>query len=623
MEKEFTVQAYQEDKMTALEAGKIHFSGALMGAISTVKAAQLMDASLWKRFVHQFEKTPDDDHGWRCEFWGKTMRGGSLVYACTGDEELYTLLSASVEDLLAAQDGEGRLSTYSKTEEFHGWDLWGRKYVLLGLEYFLEICHDETLVEKIITAMRKHADYIICHVGSAEGQVEINQATDNWGGLNSSSILEPFVRLYNLTGEIRYLEFADYIVGQGGCTDMNIFELAYEGRLYPYQYTHTKAYEMMSCFEGLLEYYRVTGIEKWRVAVDHFARLIAASDITIIGCAGCTHELFDHSAIRQLDASEEGVMQETCVSVTWMKLCYQLLRLTGDPFYAEHMEKALYNCVLGSVNTEKVTRALNLILDLDVDTAAYTNGCGFPFDSYSPLLPGIRGRSTGGMQPLTGGGYYGCCAAIGATGLGVFGISAVMARGNGVAVNQYLNGTFRVSEKLALEVCTGYPADGEVTVRVNVEEQTQCTVWLRIPAWSKHTVVKLNGEPVSRVISGSYLRLDRIWSCGDVVSLSMDMAITRITPEDYGVSSGEASYVAFRRGPLVLCRDARLGQNVDAPIALKKEDSFTPDDAVPFPHLSAWNLHTEKKIVRLVDYASAGKTWSEESRIAAWIPVEK
>ena len=44
-----------------------------------------------------------------------------------------------------------------------------------------------------------------------------------------------------------------------------------------------------------------------------------ASDITVIGCAGCT--LFDHSAVRQLDAAEKGVMQETCVTVMWMKLC--------------------------------------------------------------------------------------------------------------------------------------------------------------------------------------------------------------------------------------------------------------------------------------------------------------
>ena len=70
-----------------------------------------------------------------------------------------------------------------------------------------------------------------------------------------------------------------------------------------------------------MEYYRVTGVEKWKLAVIRFAKRVFASDITVIGCAGCTHELFDHSDVRQLDAAEKGVMQETCVTVTWMKLC--------------------------------------------------------------------------------------------------------------------------------------------------------------------------------------------------------------------------------------------------------------------------------------------------------------
>ncbi len=616
-------QVFEEDKLSALEAGAIHFDGALMDGISRIRNAQLMDPALWKRFADQFRGTDDDDHCWRGEFWGKLMRGGSLVYACTGDEALYNLLCSSVEDFLTTQDGEGRFSTYSVAEEFHGWDMWGRKYALLGLEYFLDVCADAELKQRVIRAMMSHADYILAHVGDGEGKISINETTEHWGGLNSSSILEPMVRLYNLTGEDRYLRFADYIVGQGGCKDMNIFQMAYEGRLYPYEYTYTKAYEMMSCFEGLLEYYRVTGIEKWRVAVENFARLIAASDITIIGCAGCTHELFDHSAVRQLDAEEEGVMQETCVSVTWMKLCYQLLRLTGDPFYAEHMEKALYNCVLGAINTEKVTRALNMILHLDVDTAAYTNGCGMPFDSYSPMLPGIRGRSVGGMQPLTGGGYYGCCAAIGAAGLGVFGISAVMKHTDGIAVNQYLNGTFRVDGDMTLKVTTRYPSAGEISLRLELAEEKRFVLRLRIPGWSRNITACVNGEAVDRVFAGSCLRLDRVWRNGDEITLSLDMSITRILPEDFGVSSQEASYIAFRRGPLVLCRDARLGQNVDAPIMLEDEDVFQPDGNVPFNHLTAWTLRTRQENVRLVDYASAGKTWTEESRIAAWIPVKQ
>ncbi len=39
-----------------------------------------------------------------------------------------------------------------------------------------------------------------------------------------------------------------------------------------------------------------------------FAKRVMNSDITIIGSAGCTHELFDHSAARQTDTAYQGVI---------------------------------------------------------------------------------------------------------------------------------------------------------------------------------------------------------------------------------------------------------------------------------------------------------------------------
>ena len=43
-----------------------------------------------------------------------------------------------------------------------------------------------------------------------------------------------------------------------GTEGQNIYELAAQGKPYPYQYNVTKAYEMMSCFEGVVEYYKYT-----------------------------------------------------------------------------------------------------------------------------------------------------------------------------------------------------------------------------------------------------------------------------------------------------------------------------------------------------------------------------
>lgn len=306
------------------------FNGCLDKNLKFVADMQLYDAKMWALFVEQFRISPDiADAGWRGEFWGKMMRGACFVYSYSKDKTLYNTLKETVNDMINVQDDLGRISTYTVEKEFDGWDLWGRKYVLLGMQYFIEICDDNDLCRKIINCMKKQADYLIKHIGyQSEGKLLITRLTRHWRGLNSSSILEPIVRLYSLTSEEKYLDFAEYIVDCGGTDVENVFELAYENNLHPYQYPVTKAYEMISCFIGLLEYYRIRKNEKHLTAIVNFANRVLEDDFTVIGSAGCTHELFDHSTVRQANPDRgDPRAQETCVTVTLMQFFINLILL--------------------------------------------------------------------------------------------------------------------------------------------------------------------------------------------------------------------------------------------------------------------------------------------------------
>ena len=75
----------------------------------------------------------------------------------TKDEELYEILTDTVKALLTKQDELGRFSTYAVDKEFNGWDMWSRKYVLLGFQYFLDICRDEKLYAEILTDLEARA----------------------------------------------------------------------------------------------------------------------------------------------------------------------------------------------------------------------------------------------------------------------------------------------------------------------------------------------------------------------------------------------------------------------------------------------------------------------------------
>ncbi len=606
------------DALFQLPYGSYSYSGIIDKEIRHIENKHLLDADTWALFVNQFRSPVDTpDRAWRGEYWGKMMRGACFTYEYTKSEALYNVLVETVKDLITAQDELGRISTYSVETEFDGWDIWCRKYVLLGFQYFLDICRDDELRDQVIATMCRHADYIMSKVGPvSEGKKNITDCTRNWLGLNSSSILEPYVRLYNLTGEKKYFDYATYIVENGGISQGNIFDLAYEGKLYPFQYPTTKGYEMMSCFEGLLEYYRVTKNERYKTAVVNFARLVLESDVTIIGCSGCTHELFDYSTRRQATTTYPGIMQETCVTVTWMKFCYQVLSVTGDSIFADAIETSMYNAMLGAVNS--------------YDSPMIK---GMPFDSYSPLFMGLRSRSTGGYQEMENNtASYGCCACIGAAGTGLMALSSAMLSENGINVNLYIPGAVHASTPkgtpVRLLINTLYPAESGVNIEVNgADGKESFAVALRVPGWCKNKyTVKVNGKCAcdAPVVKG-YVILERAWSWGDKIDIDFEMPMHIVNPPLGGSDENSKHLVALAKGPVVFARDARLGEKIDTivDIACDENGIVTPvkSNTANFPVEQEYKVPmTDGSYITIIDYQSAGKTWTEESGMTAWLP---
>ncbi len=618
----------EKEKFTFDFNNSFKFSGIIDETAKFIEDFQLLNRELWKRFVTQFRTDADNDALWRGEYWGKMMRGACFVYSYSKNAELYNILEETVTDMLNSADSFGRISTYGVEYEFDAWDLWCRKYVLLGMEYFLEICENSELADKIISSLSAQLDYIVSKIGDSEsGKKPITSATRNWNGLNSSSILEPVVRLYKLTEKSEYLDFAKYIVSCGGTDIGNIFELAYEDKLYPFEYPVTKAYEMMSCFEGLLEYYEVTGEEKYKTAVINFADKILESDFTVIGTCGCTHELFDNSTVRQAYTTNGKIMQETCVTVTLMKFMFRLTLLTGDSKYVDAFEISLYNAYLGAVNTDRVVekRIYEDERKLCIEP--------LPFDSYSPLTAGTRGNAIGGFNVMSDGHYYGCCACIGSAGIGLVPRMALLDFENGFAFNLYINGTV-ISKTPAGNTVkfiteTEYPVLGKIKIAVQCDREEEFSVLLRIPTWSEKTVLKING--VYMPVEKGYTACTRIWKSGDEILLDLDMStrvIHPIFPENAVCPCEDPlakKHIALYRGPIVLAAENRLGYSVDEPAdILYKSDRvdavFPSEEIAPYKHIIEVTVPLKNgDRMHLTDYSSAGKTWSEESKTAAWI----
>ena len=601
----------------------LFFENTLKDAVDFIERNQLYDVALWKNFVDIF-RVQDDGRGdwyvtWRSEFWGKMMRGGSMVTRYTGNEEIYEILENSVRDILSAEDEFGRISGYRPREQFNFWDLWGRKYVMLGLMYFMEICKDDELNEQIIASMCRQADYIIARIGA--DKLDIRRCAKHWEGLNSCSILEPIVRLYRLTGNKKYFEFAKYIISTGFILSDNLIELAYNN-VSPHDFPVVKAYEMMSCFEGLLQFYYITGIDKYKTALINFGKNIINTEFSIIGCSGCTHELFDHTAIKQTQIGYRGVVQETCVTVTWMKFASQLLELTGVSDYADRIEQSFYNAYLGAFNTNRIIHN-----DKQKKADLNTFSTVLPFDSYSPLVASTRGRATGGYNVLENNSYYGCCACIGSAGAGVIPEIALLNKKNGIVINYYekghINSVTPNGSALKLNIDTAYPYNGTVKFSLELEQSEEFEICFRIPSWCDGANVIYKGQ--TQAVDAGYANLKAIWDDADEIILELPMKVKRVLPPEGAVNRDV--FAAYTYGPLVLAADKRV-TDPDAVLEVVCDDNgFVDAKVVDCPEIKEAHICFEVplksgKTARLIDYASAGKTWDDASRLAAWIRIK-
>lgn len=595
------------------DAGSFHYTGETADLIPFVQQSQLLDPALWATFVRQFrDKRDDGENAWRGEYWGKMMRGAALTYACTGSEELYNCMTDTVLDMLSVQDELGRFSTCSVENEFRHWDVWCRKYVLLGFEYFLEVCRDDALADRIVAALCRHADYIMEKIGPEPGQIDITKTSDFWLGMNSCSIMEPFVRLYRLTGNHDYLDFVSYVISTGGMDGFDLYDAMLNKSVYPYETPAPKAYEMMSNFEGILEYYLATGDETYKTMVVNFAELVLESDITVIGCAGTDFEQFNHAKARQCDPSVTDLMQETCVTVTWIKFCHRMLTLTGDAKYADAIEQSVYNALAGSVNRE----------------GHPLRGQVYTFDSYSPLIDTVRGRQLGGHMVIDDEGHeWGCCVAIGAAGTAYIGLSAVMPTDDGLAANLYLPGTCEGAlpgggtVKLTCE--TDYPKTGAVRYTVTTDAPRRFALSLRIPAWADGTAVSVNGARLTAQ-PGGYFRIDRVWQAGDTVTVDfpMVMRLLRASELDPDATGVVADSFALLRGPIVFCRDSNSGEAIAEAVEPIEENGGVrcePAENTRFPALQTYRVLTADGGFTVSDYGSCGQSWDPEKPIRVFM----
>ena len=550
------------------------------------------------------------------EFWGKIMRASCLICSYTGDPALCAIVDEAAADMLSLQREDGCLSTcpdHTQPKGSNGSDLWERKYALMGLLAYYELTGSAEALEACVKLVR----YTNAQVGEAP-KTPITKTGWAFCGIESSSILEPVMRVYHVTGDPAALELGSYIVESGCCDRENIFEAIRAGKS-PMEIggngvateSIAKAYEMMSCFEGLCEYYRATGDSQALDTVKLFWDKVIEEEITLLGSGGAdapfnlgpgTGEQWNRTKFEQTNPDID-LMMETCVTVYWMRLCHQLLRLTGEVKYADELEKSLYNAIFGALKPDG------------------------RFFEYFPRFNGVRNPKVNYSFNIKGFDLS-CCTANGPTGLGMAPYLAFAGTPDGVAVNLYENGRVRVpfgDAVVTLSMESDYPMMGKATLKVESVEgsipvEMPFIISLRVPSFAQDFTVLDAARNMVTAEAGTYLRLYGNITEGDEWLICFDIPLVK-HPAPHGSNRAGDNFVAFTYGSILLARDARDGVDPLTPIpdAEVTDYRITPSERDGF--LTAY-VSVGGTELKLIDYMTAGNDW-RGTEFASWLPIIK
>ncbi|MFY7951227.1 MAG: beta-L-arabinofuranosidase domain-containing protein, partial [Armatimonadaceae bacterium] len=128
-----SASAKAADRLSPAPAGTVQIQGWLGERMDACIEHRVMAQSLDAILTPFRERTEHDGSGWRCEYWGKWMTSAVLATRYQPSESHRAVIDNGVARLRETQTDDGYIGTYTDETHLGIWDVWGRKYVLLGL----------------------------------------------------------------------------------------------------------------------------------------------------------------------------------------------------------------------------------------------------------------------------------------------------------------------------------------------------------------------------------------------------------------------------------------------------------------------------------------------------------
>jgi len=479
-------------------------------------------------------------------FWisdvAKWIEAASYSLAAHADPALDALLDETISLVVNAQQPDGYLNPYfTVVKPELCWTNLRDMHELYCAGHLIEagVAHFQATGKQVLLdAVCRYADHIDTVFGTQPGKKR--------GYPGHEEIELALVKLYQVTGEKRYLRLSKYFVDERG-RQPHYFDIeahlrgeapeAFWARTYEYNQSHFPVREQsevvghavraMYLYSAMADLAREFGDNTLLQAGRRLWNHLCAKRMYITGGIGSSWH--NEGLTHDYDLPNESAYAETCAAIGLILWSHRMLQLDCDGRYADVLERVLYNGMLSGISLD-----------------------GHRFFYENPLT------SLGNHHRQE---WYdcACCPPNIARLLASLGQYIYASNDTEVVVHLYIQSSVRLTldgREITVRQETTYPWAGMITIQLEMDEPAVFGLNLRIPGWCRTAYLSVNGASfdLTEHVTKGYARVERLWQSGDRVVLDLAMPVERVYA--HPDVRQDAGCIALQRGPLVYCLEA-------------------------------------------------------------------
>ncbi|GAB2774574.1 glycoside hydrolase family 127 protein [Rhabdobacter roseus] len=443
----------------------------------------------------------------------------------------------------------------------------------VGHLYEAAVAHYEATGKRsLLEVAIKNANHLIETIGPKPGQLVVVPGHEE--------IEIGLVKLYQVTGQPKYLELAKFFVDMRGRSDkrplfLDAHQLGptyFQDQVPVAQQTEAQGHAVRAqyLYAALADLALLQNDTSYRRVAEQIWQDAATRKQYITGGVGARAdgEAFDDAYLLPNDSA----YAETCAAIANMLWSHRMYLLSGETKYLDVFERVLYNAFLGGMSLE-----------------------GTKFFYVNPMSSnGVNDRGMGVAAARWPWYSCACCPSNVTRFLPSLPGYLYATRGLELRVNHFVASEVEVplgptTVKLTQE--TNYPWEGTIKLTVAPEKTAEFPLLLRVPAWATAQPVpgdlyrnlqepelaidlKINGKKVPARPEQGYLRINRKWKAGDVVTLQLAMPVRKmVAHEQVRANVGK---VAIERGPVVYCAEGADNGGRALSLSVRADQTFTP-----------------------------------------------